>query len=69
LRQAFIQQRDDIIALMQTIDQQLKRTAGVLVDYAKAMAAAIKGAPVADPEASNRPDPPAQTPSARGPSL
>ena len=69
LRQAFIQQRDDIIALMQTIDQQLKRAAGVFVDHARAMATAIKGAPVADPEASNRPDPPAPAPAARGPSL
>ena len=69
LRQAFEQQRDALMALMQTIDEQLKRAAGVLVDHARAMAAAIKGAPVAEPEAPNRPEPPAPAPSARGPSL
>ena len=69
LRQAFEQQRDALIALMQTIDEQLKRAAGVLVDHARAMVAAIKGAPVAEPDASNRPDPPAPAPSVRGPSL
>ena len=69
LRQAFEQQRDALMALMQTIDEQLKRAAGVLVDHARAMATAIKGAPVAGPEAPNPPDPPAPAPSARGPSL
>ena len=57
------------MALMQTIDEHLKRAAGVLVDHARGMAATIKVAPVAGPEASNRPDPPAPAPSARGPSL
>jgi hypothetical protein len=69
LRQAFEQQRDALIALMQTIDEQLKRAGGALVNHARAMAAAINGAPGAGPEASNRPDPPAPAPSARGPSL
>ncbi len=65
LRQAFEQQRDTLLALMQTIDEQLKRAAGVLVDHARAMATAIKGAPVAGPEAPDRPEPPAPAPSAR----
>ena len=69
LRQTFEQQRDALTALMQTIDEQLKRAAGVLVDHAKAMAAAIKGAPVAGTEAPDRSEPPAPAPSARGPSL
>jgi hypothetical protein len=69
LRQAFEQQRDAFMALMQTIDEQLKRAAGVLVDHAKAMAAAIKGAPIAGTEAPDRSEPPAPAPSARGPSL
>jgi hypothetical protein len=69
LRQAFEQQRDALMALMQTIDEQLKRAAGVLVDHARAMATAIKGAPVAGTEAPDRPEPPAPAPSARGPSL
>jgi hypothetical protein len=69
LRQAFEQQRDAFMALMQTIDEQLKRTAGVLVDHAKAVATAIKGAPVADPEGPNRPELPTSAPSARGPGL
>jgi hypothetical protein len=57
------------MALMLTIDEQLKRAAGVLVDPARAIATAIKGAPVAGPEAPTRPEPPASAPSARGPSL
>ena len=69
LRQTFEQQRDALMALMQTIDEQLKRAAGVLVDHARAMATAIKGAPVAGTEAPDRPEPPAPAPSARGPSL
>ena len=69
LRQALEQQRDALMALMQTIDDQLKRAAGVLVDHARAMATVIKGAPVAGPEAPDRPEPPAPAPSARGPSL
>jgi hypothetical protein len=69
LRQAFEQQRDALVALMQRIDEQLKRAAGVLVDQARATAAAIKGAPVGGPEAPNPPEPPAPAPSARGPSL
>jgi hypothetical protein len=67
LRQAFERQRDALMALMQTIDEQLKRAAGVLVDHARAIATAIKGAPISEPEAPNRPEPPA--PSARGPSF
>jgi hypothetical protein len=54
---------------LRPIDSQLKRAAGVLVDHARAMATAIKGAPVAGPEAPDRPEPPAPVPSARGPSL
>jgi hypothetical protein len=69
LRQAFEQQRDVLIARMQTIDEQLKRAAGVLVDHARAMASATKGAPAAEPEAPNPSEPPAPAPSARGPSL
>jgi hypothetical protein len=69
LRQAFEQQRDVLVALMQTIDEQLKRAAGVLVDHAKAVATAIKGAPVGGPEAPDPPELPAPAPSARGPSL
>jgi hypothetical protein len=69
LRQTFEQQRDALMALMQTIDEQLKRAAGVLVDHASAMAAAIKDAPVAEREAPDPPDPQAPTRSARGPSL
>ena len=69
LRQAFEQQRDALTALMQRIDEQLKRAAGVLVDPARAMATAIKGAPIAGSEAPNPPEPPAPAPSARGPSL
>jgi hypothetical protein len=69
LLQAFEQQRDTLIALMQTIDEQLKRAAGVLVDRARSMATAITGAPVAGPEAPNPPEPPAPAPAARGPSL
>jgi hypothetical protein len=57
------------MALMQTIDEQLKRAAGVLVDHATASAAAIKGAPVAEPEAPAPPELPAPASSARGPSL
>jgi hypothetical protein len=41
----------------------------VLVDHTKAMATAIKGAPIAGTEAPDRPEPPAPAPSARGPSL
>jgi len=41
----------------------------VLVDHARAMATATKGAHVAGPEAPNPPDPPAPASSARGPSL
>jgi hypothetical protein len=69
LRQAFEQQCDALIALIQTTDEQLKRAAGVLVDHARAMATTIKGAPVAGPEATDPPEPPAPAPSARGPSL
>jgi hypothetical protein len=69
LRQAFEQQRDALMALTQTIDEQLERAAGVLVDHARAMATTIKGAPGAGSQASNPPDPPAPAPSARGPSL
>jgi hypothetical protein len=69
LRQAFEQQRDTFIALIQTIDEQLKRAGGVLVDHAKAMATAIKSAPVPESLAANPPEPPAPAPSARGPSL
>jgi hypothetical protein len=69
LRQTFEQQRDALMALMQTIDEQLKRAAGVLVDPARAMATAIKGAPVAGTEAPDRPEPPVSAPSARGPGL
>ena len=69
LHQAFEQQRDALMALMQTIDEQLKRAGDVLVNHAKAMAAAIKGAPVAETEAPSPTEPPAQAPSARGPSL
>ena len=69
LRQAFEQQRDAFMALMQTIDEQLKRAAGVLVDHARAVAAGVKGAPVAELEAPDPPEPPAPAPSARGPSL
>ena len=68
LRQTFEQQRDALLALMQTIDEQLKRAAGVLVDHARAMATTIKGAPIAGPEAPNPPGPPEPAPSARGPS-
>jgi len=45
----------------------LKRAAGVLVDHARAIATAIKGAPVAELEAPNPTEPAA--PSARGPSF
>ena len=69
LRQAFEQQRDALMALVQTIDEQLKRAAGVLVDHASAMATAIKGAPVAGPKATDPPELPAPASSARGPSL
>jgi AAA domain len=69
LRQAFEQQRDAFIALIQTIDEQLKRAGGVLVDHAKAMATAIKSAAVPESLAANPPEPPAPAPSARGPSL
>ena len=69
LRQAFERQRDALTALLQTIDQQLKRAADVLVNHASAMAAAIKGVPVAETEVPDRLDPPAPAPSARGPSL
>jgi hypothetical protein len=64
LRQAFEQQRDAFMALIQTIDEQLKRAAGVLVDHAKAMATAIKSGPGAEPEV---PTAPAHSP--RGPSF
>jgi hypothetical protein len=67
LRQAFEQQRDAFIALIQTIDEQLKRAAGVLVDHAGAMATAIKRA-IAVPEAPDPPDPRAPVRSACGPS-
>ena len=69
LRHAFEQQRDALIALIQTVDEQFKRAAGVLVDHARAMETAIKGAPVAGTEAPDRPEPPAPSPSVRGPSL
>jgi hypothetical protein len=69
LRQAFEQQRDALMALMQTIDEQLKRAGDVLVNHARAMAAAIKGAPVAGMDAPDPPGPQAPAPSARGPSL
>ena len=49
LRQAFEQQRDALMALVQTIDEQLKRAAGVLVDHARAVATAVRRAPVAGP--------------------
>ena len=57
------------MALVAALDEQLKRAAGVLVDHAKAMTAAIKGAPLAESEAPNPPEPPAPAPAARGPSL
>jgi hypothetical protein len=69
LRQTFEQQRDALLALIQTIDEQLKRAAGVLVDQAKAMATAIKGAPVAEPEAANPPKLTAPAPSRGSPSF
>ena len=69
LRHAFEQQRDTLLALIQAIDEQLKHAAGVLVDHARAMAAAIKGAPVTVREPPDRSEPPAPTPGARGPSL
>ena len=69
LRQAFEQQRDTLMALVQIIDEQLKHAAGVLVDHARATATAIKGAPVAGLEAANRPEPPVPAPSAGAPSL
>jgi hypothetical protein len=69
LRRAFEQQRDALIALIQTIDEHLKRAAGVLVDHARAMSATINGAPVAEPEAPAPPELPAPASSARGPSL
>ena len=69
LRQTFEHQRDALLALMQTIDEQLKRAAGVLVEHTRAMATAIKGTPIAGSEAPNPPEPPAPAPSARGPSL
>ncbi len=69
LRQDFEQQRDAIITLVTAIDEQLKRAAGVILDQARAMATAIKGAPVAGPEAPDRPESPTPAPLARGPSL
>jgi hypothetical protein len=69
LRQAFEQQRDVLMALVTAIDEQLKRAAGVLVDQARAMATAIGGAPVAESDAPNQPEPEARGPSTRSPSL
>ena len=65
LRQAFDQQRDALVALVQAIDEQLKRAAGVVADRARALAAAIAGAPDEAPATPRPPEPP--TPSARGP--
>ena len=65
LRQAFDQQRDTLVALVQAIDEQLKRAVGVVADHARAIAAAIAGDPDAAPGAPRPPEPP--TPSARGP--
>jgi hypothetical protein len=65
LRQAFEQQRDALLTLMQTIDGQLKRAAGVVADHAKAIGSAIRTATV-DAQA---PEPPAPAPSARRPGL
>ncbi len=62
LRQAFEQQRDALIALIQTIDEQLKGATGVLVDHAKAMTAAIKGAPFAGTKAPQSSRPPRASP-------
>jgi hypothetical protein len=64
LRQAFQQQLDALMVLMQTIDEHLKRAGGVLVDHAGVVAAAVKRAPVAGPA-----DPTVPVPSVRGPSL
>ena len=69
LRQTFEQQRDALTALMQTIDEQLKRAAGVILDQAKAIATTIKGAPVAESDAPKPPEPATPVPSARGPSF
>ena len=65
LRQAFDQQRDALVALVQAIDEQLKRAAGVVADRARALAAAIAGAPDEAPATPRPPELP--TPSARGP--
>ena len=69
LRHAFEQQRDALLALIQAIDEQLKRAAGVLVDHARAMAAAIKGVPVAESGDSRSARTAGANPAARGPSL
>jgi hypothetical protein len=69
LRQAFEQQLDALTVLMQTIDEHLKRAAGVLVDHARVVAAAVKRAPVAGPVDPNPSEPTTPAPSARGPSL
>ena len=63
LRQAFDQQRDALVALVQAIDEQLKRAAGVVADRARAIAAAIAGAP----DASARDSPSARIADALGP--
>jgi len=65
LRQAFDQQRDALVALVQAIDEHLKRAAGVVADRARALAAVIAGAPDEAPATPRPPEPP--TPSARGP--
>ena len=68
VRQAFQHQRDALVSLMQTIDEQLKRAAGVLVDHARVVAA-VKRAPVAGPVDPNPSEPTAPVPPVRGPSL
>jgi hypothetical protein len=57
------------MALVTAIDEQLKRAAGVFVDKGRAMATAIRGAPVAESDAPNPPEPSGPAPSARGPSV
>jgi hypothetical protein len=65
LRQAFDQQRDALVVLVQAIDEHLKHAASVVADRARAIAAAIAGAPDATPATPRPPESP--TPSARGP--
>ena len=69
LRQAFQQQLDALMVLMQTIDEHLKRAAGVLVDHTRVVAAAVKRLPVAGPADPNPSEPTAPVPPVRGPSL